>query len=172
MQWMAAASDRQMAIQILTGDGTGQNITGITATTGIKETEYVATDKGTQASFFDAEDALAADTPADRRTWILAEDLYRTARRTLRDPGSGDYVVRRWDGRTRVLDGTEVIRSNVLTAGYGLYAEWSACTLGLWENMMVTIDRLTTPGTLRITVDRYFDFAVTRPSRFSILKEA
>ena len=169
---MMAASDRQMAAQVLGGTGVGVNILGILNMAGIKETEYVATDKGAQASFFDAEDALAVDVPADRRVWVLAEDLYRTTRRTLRDPGSGDYVIRRWDGRTRVLDGTEVIRSNVLTAGYGLYAEWTACVLGLWENMMVTIDRLTTPGTLRITVDRYFDFAVTRPSRFSILKEA
>ena len=102
----------------------------------------------------------------------MAEDLFRKARRTLRDPGSGDYVIRRWDGRTRVLDGTEVIRTNVLASGVGVYAEWTAGVLALWENMMVTIDRLTQPGLLKITLDRYFDFAVTRAARFSVLKEA
>ena len=112
------------------------------------------------------------DVPADRRMWLLAEDLFRKARRTLRDPGSGDYVVRRWDGRVRVLDGTEAIRTNTLEAGYGIYGEWTACTLAIWENMVVTIDRITQPGTLKITLDRYFDFAVTRPARVSILKVA
>lgn len=131
----------------------------------------MAADKGGQASFYDAEDALAVDVPADRRTWILAEDLYRRARRTLREPGSGDAVLRRWDGALRILDISPVVRTNTLTAGYGLYAEWSACTLGLWENMMVTIDRITTPGTLKITLDRYFDFAVTRPARFVVLAQ-
>ena len=101
----------------------------------------------------------------------MAEDLFRKARRTVRDPGSGDYVVRRWDGAVRVLDGAPVIRSNTLTAGFAIYGEWSACVLGLWENMMVTIDRITTPGTLKITVDRYFDFAVTRPARFVVLAQ-
>ena len=168
---MMAASDRQMAIQILTGDGTGQNITGITAMAGVKETEYVATDKGSQASFFSAEDTLSVDTPADRRVWVMAEDLFRTARRTLRDPGSGDYVVRRWDGQMRVLDNSMAIRTNTLPAGVAVHAEWSACTLGLWENMMVTIDRIATPGTLKITLDRYFDFAVTRPARFVVLAQ-
>ena len=62
--------------------------------------------------------------------------------------------------------------AHVLETGYGVLGEWSGCTLGMWENMMVTIDRITQPGVLKITVDRYFDFQVTRAARFAILKEA
>ena len=172
LTWMMGASDRAMAVQVLRGDGVAPNITGILNTTGILTSEYQTTAKGGQTSFFDAEDKLAVDVPADRRAWILAEDLFRTARRTLRDPGSGDYVIRRWDSQMRVLDTTMAIRTNTLTAGVGLYGEWSACTLGLWENMLMTIDRISVPGTIRLTLDRFYDFAVTRPTRFSVLKEA
>ena len=172
MDVIMAASDRQMATQVLTGSGVAPNITGILNTTGIISTDYAAADVGAQSVFFAAEDALSVDTPADRRVWVLAEDLYRVSRRTLRDPGSGDYVVRRRDGAVRVLDNSMAIRTNTLTTGYALYGEWSACTLALWENMLVTVDRVTEPSLLRITVDRYFDFAVTRAARFSVLKPA
>ena len=175
MDVIMAASDRHMAAQILTGDGTAPNIRGILNVVGVLSTDYATADKGAQAGFLDAEDQLAVDVPADRRVWVAAEDLYRTARRTVRDPGDSTYVIRRWDGATRVLDNAPAIRSNILTggyAGYGLYGEWSACTLGLWQDMVLTVDRITQPGLLKITLDRYFDFAVTRPARFSVLKEA
>ena len=169
---MLAASDRAMAAQILTGDGTGQNITGILNTTGVLSTDYATTNKGGQTGFLDAEDKLAVDTPADRRTWVLSEDLYRTGRRTVRDPGDATYVLRRWDDALRVLDGDPLIRTNVLTGGYGVYGEWTAAVLALWQTMLVTVDRITQPGVLKITLNRFFDFAVTRAARFSVLKEA
>ena len=172
MDVMLAASDRQMAAQILGGSGVAPNVTGILNTTGILTNEYMSADKGSQVSFFDAEDSLGLDVPSDRRAWILGEDLFRKARRTVRDPGDATYVLRRWDGAMRVLDNTMAIRSNVLSTGYGLYGEWSACTLGIWATVLVTIDRITTPGTLKVTVDRYFDFVVTRAARFAVLQEA
>ena len=69
-------------------------------------------DKGSQASYFDAEDGMAVDTPADRRMWIVSEDLYRVSRRTVRDPGDSTYVIRRWDGAMRVLDDAPAIRTH------------------------------------------------------------
>ena len=166
------ASDRQMAVQLLRGDGVGQNITGIVNTTGSLLTTYATTDAGAQAGYHTAEDAVGEDVPADRRVWVLAEGLFRVSRRTLRDPGSGHFVVRRLDGTARVLDDSPAIRTNTLESGYAVYGEWTAGVLGLWSDMLVTIDRISVPGTLRITLDRYFDFAVSRPARFSVLKEA
>ena len=92
--------------------------------------EYAATDKGGQASFFGAEDELSVSVPSDRRAWVLSEDLYRKARRTVREPGSGDYVLRRWEGAYRILDDAQAIRSNVLEAGYGVYGEWARGDVG------------------------------------------
>ena len=172
LDWLMTASDRQMAVQLLRGDGTGSNLVGIVNQVGILSTDYATTDKGAQGGFFDAEDALAVETPADRRVWVLSENLFRQGRRVLREPGSGDFVIRNWGGRTRVLDGTEVIRSNVLSAGYGLYGEWSAVTLATWQNVSLTVDRITQPGVLKISLARFYDFGVTRPARFSVLKPA
>ena len=72
----------------------------------------------------------------------------------------------------RVLDNSPAIRTNTLPAGYGLYGEWSACVLAVWADVLVTVDRITAPGSLRLTLDRYFDFVVTRATRFSVLKAA
>ena len=172
MAAMLAASDRQMAVQVLTGDGTAPNIRGILNTPGVLSTAYAVADKGAQGGFFDAEDSLAVDVPADRRFWILAEDLFRFARRTLRDPGDATYVLRRWDATLRVLDDSPAIRTNTLTAGYGVYAEWSAATLATWEDVAITVNRVSKPGTIQITLDRWWNFSIQRPARFSVLQPA
>ena len=125
-----------------------------------------------KAGFFNSEDMLGVDVPADRRAWILSEDLFRSARRTTREPGSGELVVRRRDGRYRVLDGAEAVRTNTLATGTAIYGEFSACLLALWEDMVITINRLSQPGTILITLDRYYDFAVTRAARFLVLSPA
>ena len=172
MDVMMEASDRQMALQILRGDGTGVNILGIKSVPGVLTHEYATTDKGSQAGFFGAEDELAVSVPSDRRAWVLSEDLYRKARRTVREPGSGDYVLRRWEGAYRILDDAMSVRTNTLEAGYGVYGEWSAATLGVWMDQQWTVDRLTLPGVIKITLDRWFAFHVTRPTNFVLLSEA
>ena len=165
---MMASSDRLLVQQILQGDGQGANLRGIVGATGVLTATYAAADKGGPDSFHDAEDMLAIDVPTDRRSWILSEDLYRKARRTLRDPGSGDFVLR----GGRVLEDAPGIRTNVLPAGTGVYGEFSALTLGVWGEVNMVIDRVTVPGLVKLTMLRHVDSIITRPARFAVLSAA
>ena len=165
---MLLSSDRLFAQQLLQGDGTGANLSGIVNTTGVLTSTYAAANEGGHASFQAAEDMLDEDTPADQRAWVLSEDLYRTARKTTRTPGDATYVVR----NGRVLDDAPAIRSNLLAAGTGVYGEWSAATLGVWGEAVVIVDRVTTPGTVKLTMLRFIDSRITRPARFVVLSEA
>lgn len=167
---MLLSSDRELVRQLLVGDGTAPNLQGVVGATGVLSHEYAAGDKGKLSTFFTSEDLLDVETPSDRRNWILSEDLFRSARQAVIDPGSGSHTVR--DGSRIDGDGPPVIRSPLLTAGYGVYGEWSGITLAEWSSATMIVDRITTAGTVKLTLLRYVDFAVTRPARFVTLSAA
>ena len=165
---MMASSDRLLVQQLLTGDGAGANLRGIIGASGVLTATYATADKGKLSQFFDAEDMLAVDTPADRRAWIVAEDLFRAARRTVIDPGSGEFSIR----RGMVNEDTLTIRTNTLAMGTAIYGEWTALSIGMWGTVQVVVDRISQPGTVKLTMLRWVDSAITRRARFVVLSEA
>ena len=103
---------------------------------------------------------------SDRRSWILNEALYRVGRRTLLEPGNSLRVVQ--DGR--VAGDAPVIRTSFYPASEGVYGEWTFCNLYIWSEAVLTVDRVSTPGTLKLTLQRYWNFGVSRPDAFVTLK--
>ena len=106
--------------------------------------------------------------PSDRRSWILNETLYRVGRRTLLEPGNSLRVVQ--DGR--VAGDAPVIRTSFYPASEGVHGEWTFCNLYIWSEAVLTVDRVSTPGTLKLTLQRYWNFGVSRPDAFVTLKPA
>ena len=155
---LGAASRDVMAEQVLTGNGTLPNVTGVLNVTGVQPYEYAATDKGSAATFRAVEDLLdEAEIDERRRAYVLATDLYRSAKTTLREPGNAEYVI----AGGRVLDETLAIRTSKLAAGTGILAEWSKIILSIWPNITMIIDSVTQPGDIRLTAITWFDVNLT-----------
>ena len=163
-----ASTDELMAQQLISGD-VGKSplgVNGIRSLAGVGATTYVAADAGSAASFWDAEDSLPERMPSDRRSWILNETLYRVGRRTLLEPGNSLRVVQ--DGR--VAGDAPAVRTSLFPSGEGIYGEWAFCNLYIWSEAVLTVDRVSTPGTLKLTLQRYWNFGVSRPDAFVTLR--
>ena len=132
-------------------------------------TEKAAADLSNEASFRSAAHELDESTPMDSAAWILTESLYRDASTTSREPGSDVRVVE--DGH---LLGERTIRT---TASPEKRAVWSsswrtALTVVLWPTQQLVIDKITQPGTTKLSLLTYFAWRLTRPARVSILRAA
>ena len=96
---LAVALADLMAGQLVAGDGLTPSLTGLLTIAGTGSTSYLPTNRGGAESFRAAEDALDNITygPEGRLVFLVATSLFREARKTLREPGTGSYVVE--DGR-------------------------------------------------------------------------
>ena len=163
-----ASTDELMAQQLISGDVAQSplGVNGVRSLAGVGASTYIGTDTGSAKSFWDAEDTLPVRMSSDRRSWILNEALYRVGRRTLLEPGNSLRVVQ--DGR--VAGDAPVIRTSFYPASEGVYGEWTFCNLYIWSEAVLTVDRVSTPGTLKLTLQRYWNFGVSRPDAFVTLK--
>ena len=150
--------------QVLNGTGTNDEVLGVLSTTGVGSRDVAAADDGKLSSFLNVEDLLPPSTPRLRRAWILDESLFRIARRTFVTPGASPRVLMRGvladDARAYSVNG-------VLPAGHGLYGDWSSVKVALWDSVQVIFDNVQRPGTVRLTMLRYFDAVVARPTRIA-----
>ena len=165
-----ASTDELMAQQLIAGDVAQSplGVDGIRSITGVGAATYTGTEKGSAATFWNAEDFLPERMPSDRRSWVLSEGLYRVGRRTLLEPGNSLRVVQ--DGR--VAGDSPAIRSSLYPNGEAVYGEFSFCNLFIWSEAVLTVDRVSTPGTIKLTLSRYWNFGVSRPDAFTTLKPA
>ena len=157
---------------VVTGSGINYQPLGVNDTPGVAAVEYQAADTGKLDGFFDAEDALDG-APTINRFWLVATDLYRRARRVQANVAAG--------GDRRVIDaqlagprvGGESLAyaTDLLDDGHAIYGEWSDAALFSWADALLTIDKITHPGLVRVTLQAYINCDV-RPGSFAILRPA
>ena len=164
------ALEQRIAEEFLSGSiSTSPNSTdGLLHTTGVTETEYAATAVGAVSGYWDAEDGLPTRLAADRRAWVIAEDLYRISRRTLREPGNSDLVVQ----NGMVGGDAPAIRTALLPDGHAIYAEWSDIVLYRWAEVGLTVDMITKPGMVLLTAWTWWNWSTERAGSISVLKVA
>ena len=147
---------------------TPNSVDGLINVTGITETTYAATAVGAVSGYWDAEDALPTRLSADRRAWVISEDLYRTTRKTLIEPGANRRVVQ----SGLLADDAMAIRTALLPDGYAVYCEWPEVVLYRWAETHITIDMITRPGHVLLTAFGWWNWSTERPDAISILKPA
>ena len=168
LQAMNRAAANLVVSQVLTGDGQAVNATGLLNVTGVHETEVQGSCIGSADSFFNCEDMLADDVPDTRRLWLLDPSLYKVGRRTSRVAGSAQTVLE--DGR--VLGGARYYVVDGLGTHVGVYLQASAVTVASWAEGLLTVNRVSKPGEVQLTLHRLFDAVTLRPARVSIYKPA
>ena len=139
-----------MLEQVLSGDATGNNLNGVASATGIGAGTYLVADRGSDEAFTDGE--LAVEDGGGRSpymAWALGRDLDTSARKVAIEPGGSRRVEEM--GRL-TLSGTPVQRiTEGLASTTGLCADWRTVSVPILNELIIVIDRITTPGYVRIT---------------------
>ena len=73
---------------------------------------------------------------------MIGTSLYRTARETLREPGTGSYVVE----DSRVLGETIAYKSGDLPDDQALLLDAGHTVLAVWDAVDLIVDGITDPG--------------------------
>ena len=161
----------QLLIEIVAGDSSGNHLTGLMSRTDNDTQTYAVADIGSDVPFGLAENSIEdAGGDAAGMAWLLGESLSNATRTTLIEPGSDRRVEER---RRFTLSGSPVQR---LTAGIAdttaVGADWSKVIVPVADELEVTIDRVSQPGTLKLT-SRWAvaDPILSRPGAVSVVTQ-
>ena len=159
-----------IAGQLVAGDGLSPSLTGLLTIAGTGSTSYLPTNRGGAESFRSAQDALDDITygPEGRLAFLVATSLFREARKTLREPGTGDYVIE--DGQ--VLGEIPALKSGDLGSNQAILADFSYIVLAVWDQASLVVDAITSPGNIKISVTQAFDVVPLRPNAIIVMDQA
>ena len=162
----------RMLEQVLSGDGTGSNLAGVASATGIGSATYLLADRGSDEAFTDGE--LSVEDGGGRSpymAWALGRDLDTSAQKTAVEPGASRRVL---EGGRLTLSGLPAQRIvEGLTSTTGLIADWQTVIVPILSELIIVVDRITTPGMARITSRLPIaDPIVTHPSAVYALTQA
>ena len=162
----------RMLEQVLSGDGVGNNLSGVAGATGIGSATYLVADRGSDEAFTDGE--LAVQDGGGRSpyiAWALGRDLDTSARKVAIEPGASRRVL---EGGRLTLSGLPAQRIvEGLGATVGLVADWQTVTVPVLSELLVVVDRITNPGYVRLTSRLPIaDPIVTHPSAVYALTQA
>ena len=164
-------ADRMLS-QVLSGDGVGNNLSGVASASGLGASTYAMTDRGSDEAFVDAE--VAVEDGFGRSpflAWALGRDLDTSARKTAVEPGASRRVLE--EGRL-TLSGLPAQRIVEGLAGTtGLCADWRTVVVPILTELIVVVDRISIPGMVRLTSRLPIaDPIVTHPSAVFALTQA
>ena len=162
----------RMLEQVLSGDGTGNNLSGLVTATGIGSATYLVADRGGDEAFTDAELAVQdGGGRTEHMAWALGTSLSTSTQKTSIEPGSSR---RTQEGGRLTLSGTPVQRITEGLAGTtGLCADWRTVVVPVLSELIIVVDRVTLPGFVRITSRLPIaDPIVTHPSAVYALTQA
>ena len=162
----------RMLEQVLSGDGTGFNLSGVASATGIGSATYVLADRGSDEAFTDGE--LAVEDGGGRSpymAWALGTDLDTSAQKTAVEPGASRRVL---EGGRLTLSGLPAQRIvEGLGATVGLVGDWQTVIVPVLSELIIVVDRITNPGYVRLTSRLPIaDPIVTHPSAVYALTQA
>ena len=158
--------------QVLSGNGVGNNLSGVASATGIGAGTYAMTDRGSDEAFTDGE--LAVQDGGGRSpyiAWGFGTTLSTSARKVAIEPGASRRVEERG---ALTLSGTPVQRITEGLAGTtGLCADWRTVVVPILTELIVVVDRISIPGMVRLTSRLPIaDPIVTHPSAVYALTQA
>ena len=140
----------RMLEQVLSGDGTGNNLSGVASATGIGAGTYALADRGSDEAFTDGE--LAVEDGGGRTehmAWALGTDLSTSAQKTAIEPGASRRVQE--NGRLTLSNMPAQRITEGLASTTGIIADWARITVPVLSELIVVVDRITNPGYVRLT---------------------
>lgn len=163
---MEAGLYRALEAQVLGGDGTGENLTGLLNTSGLIIQPF-ATDALTSVrkamtslEVFGITPSALVLNPVDAEALDLLRDSGATGKYLLGDP-AGDGVEKLWK--------VPRVRSNAVAAGTAILGDWNQAQVVVREDATLALDRSGENFTRNLVVMRLegrFGFAVKRPNAF------
>ena len=152
--------------QVVHGDGTGENLTGLLNTSGIIVQTF-ATDAltsirkaMTSLEVYGITPTALVLNPVDAEALDLLRDSGATGKYLLGDPG-GDGVEKLWK--------VPRVRSNAVAAGTALLGDWQQAQVIVREDATLALDRSGenfTKNLVTMRLEGRFGFAVKRPNAF------
>ena len=158
--------------QVLSGDGVGNNLSGVAGATGIGGATYAVADRGGDEKLTDGESAVEdGGGRSPYIAWAFGKDLSTSAQKVAIEPGASRRVEERG---ALTLSGTPVQRITEGLAGTtGLCADWRTVVVPVLSELIIVIDRVSNPGEVRITSRLpVADPIVTHPSAVYALTQA
>lgn len=153
--------------QVVHGDGTGENLTGLLNTSGIITQAFV-TDAltsirkaMTSLEVYGITPTALVLNPVDAEALDLLRDSGATGKYLLGDP-AGDGVEKLWK--------VPRVRSNAVAAGTAILGDWQQAQVVVREDATLALDRSGTNFTKNLVTMRLegrFGFAVKRPNAFA-----
>lgn len=153
--------------QVVHGDGTGENLTGLLNTSGIITQAFV-TDAltsirkaMTSLEIYGITPTALVLNPVDAEALDLLRDSGATGKYLLGDP-AGDGVEKLWK--------VPRVRSNAVAAGTAILGDWQQAQVVVREDATLALDRSGTNFTRNLVTMRLegrFGFAVKRPNAFA-----
>ena len=139
-----------LLVQAIAGGGVGNDLDGVVNQTGIQAATYAMADRGASGALQMAEDAVEdAGARGGYMAWAMGRDVSASARRALLEPGSDRRVEER--GRLS-LSGLPVQRIvEGLMSTTAVVADWRAVVQPISSELIVVVDRQTSPGDIRLT---------------------
>ena len=142
-------ADRLLS-QVLSGDGVGNNLSGVAGATGIGSATYPVADRGSDEAFVDGEIAVAdAGGRSPYTAWALGTDLDTSGRKTAVEPGASRRVLEMGRLTLSGLPAQRIVEG--LGATVGLVADFRTVIVPVLSELLVVVDRITIPGFVRIT---------------------
>ena len=170
---LRVAMQNLMAGQLLVGTGVSPSVTGLTNVTGIALSDYMSTSRGAASGFRDGENMLegravrAGDSSdVDRRVKLVPRGSRNAkgARRNRRLRHTGRARARRGIGAQE--------RANWRTISCRYLSISRYVVLAVWDTLDLTLDMVTKPGNMQITLTSWFDVVVLRPTSIVLVSQA
>ena len=142
-------ADRLLS-QILSGDGVGNNLSGVAGATGIGSATYLVADRGGDEAFVNGEIAVEDGFGRmEHMGWALGRDLDTSAKKTAVEPGASRRVLE--EGRLTLsgLPAQRIVEG--LASTTGLIADWQTVIVPILDQLVIVVDRVSNPGEVRIT---------------------
>ena len=144
-----AVSDKLLQ-QMLSGDNVGNNLDGIVNASGIGGATYAMGDRGGDEAFLVGEGVVEdAGGRSPFLAWAVGSDLSDSLRTTAIEPGAS----RRTEEQGRLsLSGLPVQRvADGMVSTSGILCDWRSVIVVVADTLELVIDRVTKPGSLRMT---------------------
>ena len=164
-----AAIRRAIVTQALTGSGVAHNVRGLSTLTGVHEATYDST--GASDDIVTAVEAALVDAEAvdQNLVWVCGSTLHSQLLGTNIHPPGDRKIVER--GRM-VLSAARVFRSPAIPPAMGVCLDPANVLVIAQSPQQVILDRLSTPGTVKVTRRLPFDVRILRPAQIARLTEA